>query len=149
MNKIRIYVDMDDTICDFTKSKMEHLEKTPEIKYPWCQIDFFRKLKPVEDAIESLKILSEEYDVWILTRPSIKNPLCYMEKRMWVEDYLGIEWCEKLIICPDKSLLIGDYLIDDQPWDNFKGRQLLFGSKKYPNWKSILDFFNQNQNQLS
>tara|TARA_R110000823_G_scaffold296080_3_gene416111 strand:+ start:46965 stop:47261 length:297 start_codon:yes stop_codon:yes gene_type:complete len=79
------------------------------------------------------------YDVWLLSRPSFKNPLCYTEKRLWVENNLGEEWVEKFILAPDKSLLIGDYLIDDKPWDDFQGKQFLIGSDEYPDWYTILD----------
>ncbi len=137
----RIYVDMDDTLCDFTSAKDSCLRKTPEIKYPWCQMDFFRKLNPIDGAIEAMRILDESFEVLILTRPSIPNPLCYTEKRIWVEENLGIEWCERLIICPDKSLVIGDYLIDDQVWPGFIGKQLVFASTEYPDWDSILRYF--------
>ena len=34
--------------------------------------------------------------------------------------------CDRLILCPDKSLLKGDVLIDDTPWPGFEGQQLLF-----------------------
>ena len=139
IRKKRIYVDMDDTICDFSSSYRH--KYTHELQYPQSQIDFFRKLKPIKNSLISLSILSDNYDVWILTRPSIINPMCYTEKRLWVEDHLGIDWCKKLIICPDKSLMIGDYLIDDKPWTEFKGTQLLFGSDKYPDWESILKYF--------
>lgn len=69
---------------------------------------------------------------WILTCPSYKNPMSYTEKRLWIEDHLGFNWCRKLINSPDKSLLIEDYLIDDKPWPGFQGTQLLFGSEDYP-----------------
>jgi len=136
-HRIRIYIDMDDTLCQFTKSKNEHLERNPDNKYPWCQLDFFRNLEEVQSGVETIKLLAKEgYDVWILTRPSIRNPLSYMEKRIWVEEHLGFDWCDKLILCPNKSLLIGDILIDDKIWENFKGIQLHFGSESCSDWET-------------
>jgi len=136
----RIYVDMDDTLCDFMGAFNKAISETPKQGFPQAQVDFFRNLEPIELAISAMLRLNSDYDVWILTRPSINNPLCYMEKRLWVEDHLGFEWCERLILCPDKSLLIGDYLIDDQPWD-FQGEQILFGSEEYPDWFTVLTKF--------
>lgn len=131
---------MDDTICEFTKAKEKALKVNPYNKYPQSECDFFRSLKPVPHAIDSLKIIKNRYnDVWLLTRPSYKNPWSYTEKVLWVRDYLGEEWLERLIFIPDKALVKGDYLIDDQPWPNFEGRQLVFGSKQYPDWSSILN----------
>ena len=138
MKKEIVYVDMDDTICDWRCAYDKALKDYPEQKYPQAVMDFFRKLKPIPGAIEGfLKLTDVGYDVWILTRPSYMNPLCYTEKRLWVEDHLGIEWTQKLIISPDKALLKGDWLIDDYPWPGFEGKQILYGSKEYPNWDAV------------
>jgi 5'(3')-deoxyribonucleotidase len=126
---MRIYVDMDDTLCDFMGAYRLATEKLPVQAYPQAGVDFFRKLSPLLGAVEGIKELARRgHDVWILTRPSVYNPLCYTEKRLWVEDHLGLHWCERLIISPDKSLLIGDLLIDDTSWPGFSGDQIHFGS---------------------
>ena len=132
------YCDMDDTLCDFEGACREHIQRVPIIGIPWCKMDFFRKLEPIEGAIEGINKLSEYYDVWILTKPSVNNPMSYTEKRLWVEDHLGFDWCNKLIICPDKSLMKGHLLIDDRPWPMFEGYQLKFGSILTPNWEVAL-----------
>jgi 5'(3')-deoxyribonucleotidase len=125
---MRIYVDMDDTLCNFTGAYQLAKERFPMQAYPQAGVDFFRKLAPLSGAVEGIKELARRgHDVWILTKPSVLNPLCYTEKRLWVEDHLGLSWCERLIISPDKSLLMGDILIDDQLWVCFKGSQILFG----------------------
>jgi 5'(3')-deoxyribonucleotidase len=49
--------------------------------------------------------LKENYDVWILTRPSYKNINSYSEKAQWVLNHLGYDVQEKTIMCGDKSLL--------------------------------------------
>lgn len=146
---------MDDTLCDFTGAFNAAIEAVPSQKFPQAQMDFFRKLKPLSSAIFAMHTLAKEYDVWIATRPSYLNPLCYTEKRLWVQDHLGIDWCERLIIIPDKGLLKGDWLIDDKEWPGFEGNQLLFGSPWIGdnldaigltngvdvNWENILKFF--------
>lgn len=137
----RIYCDMDNTLCDMTTPYLKALKDNPEIKYPQSQYGFFTNLKPIEGAIEAFFILAKDYDVWILSKPSVMNPLCYTEKRVWVEKYLGYEYCEKLILCCEKGLLKGDFLIDDNPWPNFEGKQILFGGQDYPNWRSVLKYF--------
>jgi 5'(3')-deoxyribonucleotidase len=139
--KIRIYVDLDDTMCDYSTAFHDAIKRNPDIKQPQSQYDFFRKLKPIKDAIESFLKLSNYFDVWILTRPSMKNPLCYTEKRIWVEENLGYSWVERLIISPDKSLLKGHYLIDDHYWKDFEGEKILFGSEEFPDWKSVMEYF--------
>ncbi len=139
---------MDDVLCDYSGAHKAALKKQPEIAYPQSQYGFFRNLKPIETATAAFTILSNKFDVWILTAPSIQNPLCYTEKREWVETHLGYAAAEKLILSPHKGLLIGDYLIDDLEegrarQNEFSGVQLVFGSKEYPDWYSILDYFKQ------
>jgi 5'-nucleotidase len=136
--KKRLYVDMDGVLCDFMKSYNELYH--PEFNiYPQSNWGFFTNLSPIINGVEILKELMVDYDVWILTRPSYKNPLCYTEKRIWIEKYFGLEFCEKLIICSDKSLLKGDYLIDDNLTDGqteFEGELLHFGND-FINWYEV------------
>lgn len=139
-----IYVDMDNVICKYSEAIEEKRRTHPDIKYPQSIVDFFRNLKPIDGAIDGMEYLFRNFDTYILIAPSLKNPLSYMEKRIWVEEYLGFKFVEKLIISPNKSLLIGDYLIDDNTsgagQDRFRGNLLQFG-KHYPNWDSIINYF--------
>ncbi|MCF6437176.1 hypothetical protein [Pseudoalteromonas sp. MMG022] len=138
-----VYVDMDDVICDYRKAYNNAKRENPEIVYPQSVFGFFTDLEPVEGALEAMTALqhSGKYDAYILTAPSPKNPLCYTEKRVWVEKWLGYYFVERLIISPHKGLLKGDYLIDDHidgnGQDSFEGRLLQFGSRAYPNWDSV------------
>ena len=142
LGKPILYIDMDDTICDFVSEYNRMRKLQPQEKYPQSVKGFFLSLKPLKDAIESVNILREKFDVYILTRPSYKNPLCYTEKRLWIEEYFDLEFCQKLIICPNKDLLIGDYLIDDMPWPGFKGEQLQYGKPPYETWEKVLNYLN-------
>ena len=111
MRRKRVYVDMDGVLCDYWKRFYEL--QNGYIKLPQTTYGFYTSLEPIEGAIESFKWLEEHFDTWILTRPSYQNPLCYTEKRVWVEENLGIKAAQRLIICWNKGLLKGDYLIDD------------------------------------
>lgn len=83
-------------------------------------------------------------DLYILTAPSVKNPLCYVEKREWVEKYLGMEMVERLIISPNKGLNKGDYLIDDNDYGRgqelFEGELIKFGSEPYADWEAVVEY---------
>ena len=141
---ITIYVDMDDTLCDFVGQSERDRLANPAIRFPQATYGFFRKLKPLPNAIDSVHELEKMgYDVWILTRPSVLNPMCYTDKRVWVEEHLGMEFCEKLILCPDKARVgdIGDYLIDDWCWEGFKGEQIHFGYGDTSTWKQVIEKF--------
>jgi 5'-nucleotidase len=145
MNTARrvIYIDMDDVLCDYSGAHAAALANHPEIQFPQSQYGFYANLSPIEGAMDAANALydSDRYEPYILTAPSIKNPLCYTEKRVWVERYLGMRYVERLIISPNKALLIGDILIDDQPrgrgQDQFNGRLMQFGSAAYPDWRAV------------
>ena len=62
---------------------------------------------------------------------------------MWVKRYLGEIAYKRLILTHHKNLNIGDLLIDDRTAngaDLFNGEHIIFGSKKYPNWKSVCNY---------
>jgi 5'(3')-deoxyribonucleotidase len=139
-NRKRIFIDMDDTLCQFSKRYAEKRKSHPEIAYPQSQYGFFANLEPIPGAIEAYKTLEKSYDVFILTAPSYLNPLCYTEKRVWVEKHLGLETTPNLIICQRKEFLMGDYLIDDHFYP-FEGKMMLFGSAEFSDWETVLKYF--------
>lgn len=141
-----IYVDMDDVLCDYRGAFEQARTKVPEIVYPQSQYGFFANLAPIKDAVESVNelIASPQFDVYVLTAPSPKNPLSYTEKRVWIEKYFGQTFTEKLIISPNKGLLKGDILIDDitqgKGQESFEGQLIHFGSAEFPDWKSVMQY---------
>ena len=138
-----IYVDMDDTLCDFQGSFSRALEESPEMPYPQAQYRFFANLQPIEGAIEAFKdmIRSDVYDPYILSAPSLKNAFSYAEKREWIEAHIGYDFCHRLILCAHKGLLRGDFLIDDRVsgmgQEKFEGQLIHFGSRRFPDWPSV------------
>lgn len=137
------YFDMDDTMCNFIKAYRTFILKDPRIIYPQSLPNFFENLEPIDGAIEAYHKLKEKYNVKILTRPSVHNPLCYTGKRIWVEKYLGFDECRNLILACDKTLLRGSYLIDDceqtglfkPEWEHIR-----YGSAKFLTWDEILKY---------
>ena len=147
-NRMIVYIDMDDVLCHFESEKQRQIEANPDIAFPQSIPGFFENLKPIDGAIESVKKLihSEKFSPYILTAPSILNPHCYTEKRLWVEKYFGMDFVDKLIICSNKGLLKGDVLIDDyiegRGQENFEGEFIHFGSEEFPNWEIIYQYLN-------
>jgi len=138
-----VYVDLDDTLCDFMSAFEKAIKDNPSIQYPQSQYRFFANLKPIDGGLDVMQTLkaSDRYEPYILSAPSTRNPLSYLEKREWVETHLGYEYCKRLILCPHKGLLKGDYLIDDnvngKGQDHFEGKLIHFGSSMYPDWHAV------------
>lgn len=146
LESIKIFVDMDNVLCDYSNAHTRALEKEPDIKYPQSQYGFFRNLKMIPNKFG---YLNKFFDVRILSSPSGKNPLSYTEKRIWVEENLGLEAALDMILAPDKSIVGGenDYLIDDldvherSRQQHFKGTLIHYGSDEFPDWSSVGKYF--------
>lgn len=147
--KTVVYVDMDHVLCDYAEGFERHKRLYPHLPYPQSQPGLYAGLKPLKDAVETYRWLNDhpKTDVYILTAPSIHNSHSYSEKRDWVEKHLGLSVVENLIITPHKNLNIGHYLIDDMAsgkgQDSFEGTLIRFGSERFPDWRSVRDFFEE------
>lgn len=146
MSNIReiVYIDLDDTMCDFANAYVAARFREPGTIYPQSQYKFFENLVPIKGSIEAYKKLKEKYELFILSKPSVYNPLSYTEKRVWVEKHLGFGECDRLILSCDKTLLKGKFLIDDfsqyglivEPeWEH-----IAFGGRKFPDWDAVLKY---------
>jgi 5'(3')-deoxyribonucleotidase len=133
---------MDGVLFDYWKRFREL--QNDLIRLPQTTYGFYTSLEPIDGAIEAFKWLWEHFEVFILTRPSYQNPMCYTEKRVCVENHLGIEAAKNLIISYDKTLFIGDALIDDTQCDGFQGEMILFGSERFGNWTTVIKYLSQN-----
>jgi 5'(3')-deoxyribonucleotidase len=143
MIRKKIYVDQDMVLANFNKAYNEDRKKYPDQLYPQSQFGFFLKLEEIEDAIDAVKMLEAHFDVYILTRPSVYNINSYSEKALWIFNRFGIKTLENTILCCDKSLFKGAYLIDDSKGDGqpeFDGEWIQFGTDKFPNWKNVIDY---------
>jgi 5'-nucleotidase len=146
--KIKVFVDMDGVLCDFKSSYLWWKKNHPEIEYPQSQFGFFSNLEPIPGSIEGFKKLQEKFEVYILTRPSIYNLMCYTEKADWVKRHLGFHVLENLITMCNKSLVNGEnaYLIDDTIQAgqlDFTGEFIHFGSEKFSDWETIIKYLDK------
>ena len=77
--------------------------------------EFYRNLKPITGAIKALnEMKSEGYNVFLCTSPSGAYKNCVLGKFKWVEENLGAEWIERIILTSDKTMAKGNVL-DDKP----------------------------------
>ena len=138
-----IYVDLDGVICDFDTRHLELTSQGLTKKEAFQHVDAYRDLEPMKGAIEAWHELNKFYDVYILSTASWDNVESWIEKRLWVEKYIGESVKKKLILSHNKGLLKGVALIDDRIANgvaDFEGKHIHFGSEEFPDWQSVLDF---------
>ncbi|ELW68324.1 5'(3')-deoxyribonucleotidase, cytosolic type [Tupaia chinensis] len=82
---------------------------------------FFLDLEPIPGALEAMREMSAmpDTEVFICTSPLLKYDHCVVEKYRWVEQHLGPEFVERIILTRDKTVVLGDLLIDDK--DTIRG----------------------------
>jgi 5'-nucleotidase len=105
--------------------------------------DIFEDLRPIPGAVEAFKFLCQHYEVFILSTPMWILPESYTAKRKWVEHWLGDAAYKKLILSHNKSIVQGDYLIDDRIKNGvaeFPGEHIHFGQPEFPNWDKVLEY---------
>ena len=143
--KKRVFVDMDNVLVDFQSGLDQQSEQTlqqyagrlDEIPGP------FGKMKPLVGAIDALHQLNEYYDLFILSTAPWNNPSAWSDKVKWVTEYLDDLFHKRMVITHRKELCQGDYLIDDRGKNGaseFSGEWIEFGSERFPDWQSVLDY---------
>jgi len=155
--KMRILVDMDGVISDFDREfLMRWRERHPEKffipmeertafyvkdQYPeelkplvadiLLEPGFFRNMMPMDGAKEALlEMDAMGLEVFICSSPLSTYTNCVLEKYEWVESYLGTGWVNRIILTKDKTLIRGEYLIDDKPE--------ITGVENTPSWEHIV-----------
>lgn len=94
---------------------------------------FFALHPPIHKAVDAIKSLMIEniYEIFFLTSPMNSNPTCASDKLAWISRVFGKKWARRTIITCDKTVVDGDWLIDDKPWCSTNGVQI-------PKWTHIL-----------
>ena len=144
-----LYFDMDDVLVDF-QSGISQLsaETREEYKGRLDEVPgLFSLMKPLSGAIEAVKLLSNYYDVYILSTAPWKNISAWSDKAAWVHQYFGdgkeSVFYKRLIITHHKNLNKGDYLVDDRTKNGageFCGELIQFGSERFPNWELVINY---------
>jgi 5'(3')-deoxyribonucleotidase len=144
MKKI-LYIDMDNVLVDFPSAfekipkryLITHKEKMDEVP------GIFSLMDPIQGSIESFNELSSLFDTYILSTSPWENDSAWSDKLKWVKNYLGQNAYKRLILSHHKNLNSGDFLIDDRlanGVDKFTGEHIHFGTDKFPNWVSVVDY---------
>ncbi len=151
-----VLIDMDGVIADQHQGFSDVLrDRAPEVLATWDGRDvhydfelhfpaehqafvralreeegFFQTLPLIDGAKEAIAAMQElGYHVVICTAPIWKYHYCIPEKLAWVEHYFGHELAANMIITRDKTLIQGDFLIDDKTD---------IAGAKTPTWEHLL-----------
>lgn len=171
-----IGVDMDDVLADSFQQALDWYERDFGISYTKEELEgkylgevisadhhnvvrnyyftegFFRTLQPVPGAIESMRLLQDEFEVFVVSAAQ-QFPQCLTEKNEWLDEYMPfIDWKYR-IFCGHKYFLDAEYLIDDHAYnfEYFKGTPILFTSPhntkedrflRADNWDDVLNHLN-------
>ena len=145
MSKKRLYFDMDGVIVDFDAAlKLQSEETLKEYEGREDEIPgLFGQMQPMPGALEAVRKLNERYDCYILSTAPWGNPSAWSDKVIWITRYLDDVFHKKMVITHCKHLCKGDILIDDRDKHgvrDFEGEWIHFGSERFPDWDSVLDY---------
>lgn len=143
-----LYIDMDNTLVDFTArldgidQKLREAYRDREDELP----GLFALMPPMAGALEAFAELSELFDTYILSTAPWKNPSAWQHKVEWVHVHLGMDEgspaYKRLILTHHKHLNHGDFLVDDRPGhngvDRFAGEVVPFGSAEFRDWPAVV-----------
>ena len=112
---------------------------------------FFETAPVMEGAVEALRLLSENFDLYIVSA-AMEFPQSLPEKHAWLAKHFPFISWKQIVFCGDKSIINTDYMIDDHPknLDFFRGKTIMFRAfhnfsvtnhHRVNNWKEILEFF--------
>jgi len=154
---MRILIDMDGVIADFDQEFLQrwrdrHADKfyipveertvfyvkdeypeelKPLVAEILLESSFFRDMLPVPGAQEALTEMRDMgLEVFICSSPLSTYNHCVLEKYEWVEKHLGPAWTKQVILTKDKTIIKGNFLIDDKP--------SITGAQDPPEWEHIL-----------
>ncbi len=116
-----------------------------------CSEDFFAVLEVMPDAQRVLERLQTRFDVFIASA-AMEVPSSFNAKFKWLEKHFPFIRPSRIVFCGDKSILHGDYLIDDNPrqLQLFRGEGILFSSpanvyvsgfRRVDNWADVETMF--------
>jgi len=144
-----IFFDLDGVLVDYEGGKGYACEyELNMVSGEFARIPgIFARLDPMPGALEAVAALSEKYECHILTTAPWENSSAWTDKVNWIFKYFGTDknspFFQRINITHDKGAFCGDYLIDDRARHGvlrFKGEWIEFGSDKFPDWKSVLNY---------
>lgn len=136
-NKEALLIDMDGVMADTMGGLFDYMEHHhglvlvhEDIKDYWFSglpredilnamrsKGFYRHLDVITGSVRAIKRLREEYNgnVYVCSSPMAGAENCVTEKRDWLAEHYDEDFAKEAIIVPDKTLVLGHVLIEDNP----------------------------------
>jgi len=144
-----VYIDMDNVLVNF-QTGIDRLSEEKRKQYDGNLDDtpgIFALMDPMPGAIEAVGILSEKFELFVLSTAPWKNSSAWSDKLDWIKKYFGEDekspFYKRLIISHHKNLNRGNFLIDDRDKngaDNFTGELIRFGSAEFMDWQAVTKY---------
>ena len=175
MKKKTIAIDMDGVLADIEHQLIQHYNKANGTNLSKESIqgleeeeafvdravvrsvlnadNFFRSLPVMPDAVESVRELQENFEIFIVSAAT-EFPMSLAEKVAWLgEHFPFIKW-ENIILCGSKRIINTDYMIDDhcKNLDYCMGKPIMFTAfhninithhLMVNNWKEVVAVLNE------
>ena len=169
----RLIIDMDDVMADATgqfinfyekefgvrvsreslnhKAEMERFPENHDVVYSFTlRKDFFRTMAVNDHAQKVIKELNQKYELFIVSS-AMEFPNSLPEKLEWLKEHFPFLHWKQFVFCGCKSIVHGDYMIDDLPHnlETFNGEKLLFSAphnlqfdqfKRMNGWREVGEF---------
>ena len=92
-------------------------------------VGFFRNLPVMKDSVDVIREMNKRYEVFIVSAAT-EFPNSLKEKLEWLEEHFPFLSWRQVVLCGDKRLIKGDYMIDDHVRNlrTFEGKKYLFTS---------------------
>lgn len=116
----------------------EHEETDRAISNVLNSQRFFAELEPMPGAIEAVHTLRETATVFFCSTPFHTNPHCAEDKAYSLNKAFGLGSSQSLILTSDKTVVMGDVLVDDRPG---------ISGALYPAWTQIYFTHLYNKNE--
>lgn len=116
---------------------------------------FFRDVPVMENAVEVVRELYAAHEVFVVSTAS-EFKHAYLDKWEWLHEHFPFISFQRIVFCGDKSIVHGDYMIDDKTSNlaGFNGTGLLFdaydnhfakGYHRVHDWAEVRDYFRREQ----
>jgi len=112
---------------------------------------FFRNLPVMKDSVDVIRELNKKYEVFIVSA-AMEFPNSLKDKLEWLLEHFSYLTWKQVVLCGDKKLIYGDYMIDDHVKNlkDFVGKKYLYtsahnlrvtGYDRINNWQEAASIF--------